>query len=68
MANVRLDEIQVSDAFHNYLQSSLAQARSENLLDSELLSSAEADLMITGVCMYSDTWIRTPKNNFYMIM
>ena len=46
---MRLDELQVSNAFHNYLQSSLAQARSENLLDADLLSSAEADLMITGV-------------------
>lgn len=44
----RLDESYVQDAFHSYLKSSLAQAKVERLLDVELLSSAEGDLMITG--------------------
>ncbi|TDL20823.1 hypothetical protein BD410DRAFT_725213 [Rickenella mellea] len=52
--NTQLAEEQVADAFHSYLKSSLAQAKAERLLDTELLSSAEADLMITGpaLCMY----------------
>ncbi|KAH8112605.1 hypothetical protein DFH11DRAFT_1728392 [Phellopilus nigrolimitatus] len=50
----RLSEAQVSDAFHSYLKSSLTQAKAERLLDTDLLSSAEADLMITGpaLCLY----------------
>ena len=44
-----LDEQYVQDAFHSYLKSSLAQAKAERLLDVEVLSSAEGDLMITGV-------------------
>ena len=44
----RLTEEQVADAFHSYLKSSLAQAKVEKLLDTELLSSAEAAIMITG--------------------
>ena len=48
----RLTEEQVSDAFHGYLKSSLAQAKDERLVDLELLSSAEADLMITGAYRY----------------
>ncbi|KAI5119970.1 hypothetical protein M0805_004349 [Coniferiporia weirii] len=50
----RLDEQLVSDAFHSYLKSSLSQAKAERLLDTELLSSAEADIMITGpaLCLY----------------
>ncbi|KAN0130527.1 hypothetical protein V8E53_011613 [Lactarius tabidus] len=44
-----LDEQYVQDAFHSYLESSLAQAKAERLLDAELLSSAEGDLMI-AVC------------------
>ncbi|KLO15282.1 hypothetical protein SCHPADRAFT_996001 [Schizopora paradoxa] len=50
----RLTEEQVADAFHSYLKSSLAQAKAEKLLDTELLSSAEADIMITGpaLCLY----------------
>jgi hypothetical protein len=44
----RLDEQYVQDAFHSYLKSSLAQAKAERLLDVEILSSAEGDLMITG--------------------
>jgi hypothetical protein len=43
-----LDEQYVQDAFHSYLKSSLAQAKAERLLDAELLSSAEGDLMIAG--------------------
>jgi hypothetical protein len=44
-----LDEQYVQDAFHSYLKSSLAQAKAERLLDVEVLSSAEGDLMITGM-------------------
>ena len=44
----RLSEEQVSDAFHGYLKSSLSHAKAERLLDTQMLSSAEADLMITG--------------------
>ena len=44
-----LDEEYVQDAFHSYLKSSLAQAKAERLLDVEVLSSAEGDLMITGM-------------------
>lgn len=44
----RLDESYVQDAFHSYLKSSLAQAKAEHLLDVEVLSGAEGDLMITG--------------------
>ncbi|EJD07154.1 uncharacterized protein FOMMEDRAFT_138800 [Fomitiporia mediterranea MF3/22] len=51
---IRLSEDHVSNAFHVYLKSSLTQAKAENLLDTELLSSAEADIMITGpaLCLY----------------
>jgi hypothetical protein len=49
----RLDEEYVQDAFHSYLKSSLTQARAEHLLDVEVLSGAEGDLMITGA-------LRTP--------
>jgi hypothetical protein len=44
----RLDERYVQNAFHSFLKSSLAQARAERLLDVEILSGAEGDLMITG--------------------
>ncbi|KAH9957118.1 hypothetical protein BC827DRAFT_1138459 [Russula dissimulans] len=44
----RLDELYVQDAFHTFLKSSLAQAKAERLLDVEVLSGAEGDLMITG--------------------
>lgn len=57
MSSGRLSEEQVSDAFHSYLKSSLSQAKAERLLDTELLSSAEADLMITGVSLLKfSTW------------
>ena len=46
-----LDEQYVQDAFHTFLQASLAQARAEGLLDVEVLSSAEGDLMIKGVSL-----------------
>ncbi|THH17908.1 hypothetical protein EW146_g2999 [Bondarzewia mesenterica] len=50
----RLTEKFVQDAFHSYLKSSLTQAKAERLLDVEMLSSAESDLMITGpaLCLY----------------
>ena len=44
----RLTEAYVQDAFHSYLKSSLAQARAEKLIDLDMLTSAEGDLMITG--------------------
>lgn len=44
-----LSEQYVQDSFHRYLKSSLTQAKVEHLLDAELLSSAESDLMITGM-------------------
>lgn len=43
-----LSEQTVQDAFHSYLKSSLAHAKVERLLDADVLSSAEGDLMITG--------------------
>jgi hypothetical protein len=49
----RMDEQYVQDAFHSFLKSSLSQAKAERLLDVKVLSSAEADLMITGACVYS---------------
>ena len=42
-----LDEVQ--DSFYIFLQASLDQARAEGLLDVEVLSSAEGDLIIKGV-------------------
>ncbi|KAK2463761.1 hypothetical protein APHAL10511_004254 [Amanita phalloides] len=49
-----LDEQIIQDSFHSYLRSSLAQAKAERLLDPEVLSSAQGDLMITGpaLCLY----------------
>lgn len=47
--DLRLLEEFVQDCFHSYLKSSLTQAKVERLVDTELLSSAEADLMITGM-------------------
>ncbi|KAG6812675.1 hypothetical protein H0H92_001433 [Tricholoma furcatifolium] len=50
----RLTEQYIQDSFHTYLKSSLAQAKAERLLDADVLSSAEGDLMITGpaLCLY----------------
>ncbi|KAJ6597124.1 hypothetical protein DFH09DRAFT_1357178 [Mycena vulgaris] len=49
-----LSEAYLQDAFHSYLKSSLTQAKAERLLDADILSSAEGDLMITGpsLCLY----------------
>ncbi|KAH9927451.1 uncharacterized protein BXZ73DRAFT_48924 [Epithele typhae] len=49
-----LSEEYVQECFHSYLKSSLMHAKAEGLLDEETLSSAEADLMITGpaLCLY----------------
>ncbi|KAI0351797.1 hypothetical protein OH77DRAFT_856197 [Trametes cingulata] len=49
-----LPEEYVQECFHSYLKSSLAHAKAEGLLDPDTLSSAEADLMITGpaLCLY----------------
>ncbi|KAJ7632878.1 hypothetical protein FB45DRAFT_517708 [Roridomyces roridus] len=54
MAPFELSESSVQDAFHSFLKSSLSQAKAERLLDAEVLSSAEGDLMITGpaLCFY----------------
>ncbi|EKM58728.1 uncharacterized protein PHACADRAFT_253221 [Phanerochaete carnosa HHB-10118-sp] len=51
---VLLSEEYVQSCFHSYLKSALSQAKAERLLDTELLSSAEGDLMITGpaLCLY----------------
>jgi hypothetical protein len=43
-----LDEQFVQEAFHSYLKSSLAQAKTKGIIDADLLSSAEADIMIAG--------------------
>ncbi|KAF8072275.1 hypothetical protein FPV67DRAFT_1578687 [Lyophyllum atratum] len=49
-----LSERYIQDSFHSYLKSSLTQAKAERLLDADVLSSAEGDLMITGpaLCLY----------------
>jgi hypothetical protein len=49
-----LPESYIQDAFHSYLKSSLTQAKVERLLDTDMLSSAEGDLMVTGpaLCLY----------------
>ncbi|KAG6901432.1 hypothetical protein C0995_012062 [Termitomyces sp. Mi166 len=49
-----LSERHIQDSFHSYLKSSLTQAKAERLLDADILSSAESDLMITGpaLCLY----------------
>ncbi|KAG5652996.1 hypothetical protein H0H81_002821 [Sphagnurus paluster] len=52
--STQLSERYVQDKFHSYLKSSLTQAKVERLLDADVLSSAESDLMITGpaLCLY----------------
>lgn len=45
---ILLSEEYVQNCFHSYLKSALTQAKAERLLDTEVLSSAEGDLMITG--------------------
>ncbi|KAF8995023.1 hypothetical protein BDQ17DRAFT_1366074 [Cyathus striatus] len=52
--NITLSEELIQNSFHSYLKSSLAQAKAERLLDADVLSSAEGDLMITGpaLCLY----------------
>lgn len=49
-----ISEEQVIVAFHSFLQGALAQAHAERLLDESVLSSAEADIQITGpaVCLF----------------
>ena len=47
-----LSEQLIQDSFHSYLKSSLTQAKIENLLDVDVLSSAEGDLMITGMSTF----------------
>ena len=50
--NSQLSEQLIQDSFHSYLKSSLSQAKAERLLDADVLSSAEGDLMITGAWSY----------------
>jgi hypothetical protein len=50
--DLRLSEGFVQDCFHSYLKSSLTQAKVERLVNAELLSSAEAYLMITGTFIH----------------
>jgi hypothetical protein len=57
----RLGEQYVQDAFHSFLKTSLAQAKAERLLDVKVLSSAEADLMITGASTRVSSCARTSK-------
>src|ERR1700722_716990 len=45
----QLSEEYIQNCFHNYLRSSLTQAKVERLLDAEVLRGAEGDLMITGM-------------------
>jgi hypothetical protein len=52
MSRTLLSEEYVQEAFHRYLKSSLTQAKAERLLDEDLLSSAEGDLMITGASFH----------------
>jgi hypothetical protein len=47
-SNRPLSEKYIQDCFHSYLRSSLTQAKAERILDVDVLSSAEGDLMITG--------------------
>lgn len=47
-SNRTLSEKYIQDCFHSYLRSSLTQAKAERILDVDVLSSAESDLMITG--------------------
>jgi hypothetical protein len=47
--NNRLSEQFVQDAFHTFLKSSLAQAKTKGIINADLLSSAEADIMIAGI-------------------
>ena len=46
-----LEEQYVQDAFHTFLQASLSQERAKGLLDVEVLSSAQGDVMIKGVSL-----------------
>jgi hypothetical protein len=46
--NNQLSEQVIQDSFHSFLKLSLTQAKAERLLDADVLSSAEGDLMITG--------------------
>ncbi|KAF8806925.1 hypothetical protein BYT27DRAFT_7167197 [Phlegmacium glaucopus] len=54
LSHMELSEQFIQDSFHSYLKSSLTQAKAERLLDVDVLSSAEGDLMITGpaLCLY----------------
>jgi hypothetical protein len=52
-SNGRIHEDYVQNAFHSYLKSSLAQAKAERLVDVQMLSSAEGDLMVTGKSLYN---------------
>ncbi|KAF8508090.1 hypothetical protein BU17DRAFT_77991 [Hysterangium stoloniferum] len=49
-----LTEEHVIEGFHKFLQTALAQAKAEKLLDADTLASAEADLMVSGpaLCLF----------------
>ncbi len=50
-SQVLLSDEYVQDCFHSYLKSALTQAKVEHLLDTDVLASAEGDLMITGALL-----------------
>lgn len=53
----------IQDSFHTFLKSSLTQAKTERLLDVDVLSSAEGDLMITGKRYIIPSFIRPLFSN-----
>ncbi|EFP74279.2 hypothetical protein PGT21_034713 [Puccinia graminis f. sp. tritici] len=54
LIHTNISEEQVIVAFHSFLQGALAQAHAERLLDTAVLSSAEADIQIAGpaICLF----------------
>ncbi|MBW0482297.1 hypothetical protein O181_022012 [Austropuccinia psidii MF-1] len=54
LQDTNISEEQVIVAFHSFLQGALAQAHLERLLDSSILSSAQADIQIQGpsICLF----------------
>ncbi|KAH9467098.1 hypothetical protein MJO28_000322 [Puccinia striiformis f. sp. tritici] len=54
LIHTNISEEQVIVAFHSFLQGALAQAHAERLLDTSVLSSAEADIQIAGpaICLF----------------
>ncbi|OAV91594.1 hypothetical protein PTTG_04250 [Puccinia triticina 1-1 BBBD Race 1] len=54
LMHTNISEEQVIVAFHSFLQGALAQAHAEQLLDTDVLSSADADIQIAGpaICLF----------------